>query len=201
MNCRRRLSSSLRTSAGFTLIEVLVVVVIIGVLSSVVLISIGVLGDDRDLDREARRLASLVEMVAEEAELQGRDFGLEFIRQGYRFVEYDPFFDTWTEIVGDDTLRPRRLPEDFEFALVVEDKRIELADVAADTGAGNKDEEEERRDSPLLNKYAPHTMILSSGDLSPFSVRIIRLTDDAEALLQVLPTGEIRVGEDDDEFS
>ncbi len=200
MSRRRRCRSSLQSSPGFTLVEVLVVVFIIAVLSSVVLISVGVIGDDRDLDREARRLAALVEMVAEEAELQGRDFGLEFIRQGYRFVEYDPFFDTWTEIVGDDTLRPRRLPEDFEFELVVEDKRIELIDVLADTGEGNKDDDEDRRDSPLLNKYAPHTMILSSGDLSPFEIRIIRLTDDAEALLRVLPTGEIRVGEDDDEL-
>ncbi len=200
MSCRRRLPTSLQTSPGFTLIEVLVVVVIIGVLSSVVLISVGVIRDDRDLDREARRLAALVEMVAEEAELQGRDFGLEFIRQGYRFVEYDPFFDTWAEIVGDDTLRPRSLPEDFEFALVVEDKRIELTDALADTGEGNKDEDEDRRNSPLLNKYAPHAMILSSGDLSPFEIRIIRLTDEAEALLRILPTGEIRVGEDVDEL-
>ncbi|MEM9209746.1 MAG: hypothetical protein AAGA61_10895, partial [Pseudomonadota bacterium] len=118
----------------------------------------------------------------------------------YRFVEYDPFFDTWAEIVGDETLRPRRLPEDFEFELLVEDKRIELTDVVADTGDGNKDDDEARRDSPLLNRYAPHTMILSSGDLSPFEIRIIRLTDDAEALLRVLPSGEIRVGEDVDDF-
>ncbi len=200
MICRRRHLSSPQTSLGFTLVEVLVVVFIIAVMSSIVLISVGVVGDDRDLDREAQRLAALVEMVAEEAELQGRDFGLEFIRQGYRFVEYDPFFDTWAEIVGDDTLRPRNLPEDFEFQLVVEDKIIELTDALADTADGNKDDEEDRRDSPLLNKYAPHTMILSSGDLSPFEIRIIRLTDDAEALLRVLPTGEIRVGEDDDEF-
>ncbi len=200
MTCRRRHSTSLRSGAGFTLIEVLLVVFLGAIISSLVVISANVIRDDRDVELEAQRLASLVELVAEEAELQGRDFGLEFIRQGYRFVEYDPFFDTWAEIVGDDTLRPRSLPEDFEFQLVVEDKIIELDDVVADTGDGNKDDEEERRDSPLLEKYAPHTMILSSGDLSPFEIRIIRLSDDAEALLRVLPTGEIRVGEDEDEL-
>lgn len=184
---------------GFTLIEILVVVVIVGVVSSVVLISLDVIGDDRDLSREARRLASLLEVAADEAELQGRDFGVEFIRRGYRFVEYDPYFDTWTEIVGDDVLRPRQLPEDFEFALVIEDRRVELAEQAADTGTAD-DEADDRRRRPLLERYAPHGMILSSGDRSPFYVIILRLADNAEEGVSVLPSGEIRVGLPDDDL-
>lgn len=194
---RCRLPST--ASRGFTLIEVLVVVVIIGIVSSVVLISLDVIGDDRELQREARRLASLVELAADEAELQGRDFGIEFIRQGYRFVEYDPFFDTWTEVIGDEVLRPRRLPDDFEFSLIVEDKRVELAEQAAETDS-NDDDDDDPRGSPLLERYAPHAMILSNGDLSPFDVTIIRRSDEEREVVSVLPSGQLRIGEEDDQI-
>ncbi len=180
---------------GFTLIEVLVVVVIIGIVSSVVLISLTVIGDDREVEREARRIGSLIELAADEAELQGRDFGIEFIRRGYRFVEYDPFFERWDEVIGDDLLRPRELPEDFELDLHVEDRRIELGEQAAETKV---EEDDEGRRRPRQNEYAPHGLILSSGDLSPFELAVIRRPDDATVHVRVLPDGSVRVGDEDE---
>ncbi len=54
----------MRTNWGaFTLIELLVVIVIIAVISAVALLSLGILGDDRSLQREARRLSSLIELA------------------------------------------------------------------------------------------------------------------------------------------
>ena len=75
---------------AFTLVEILVVVVIIAIISAIALLSLGILGDDRNLEREARRLSSLIELANDEATIQGRDYGLEFLRGGYRFVEHDP---------------------------------------------------------------------------------------------------------------
>lgn len=184
-------------SRGFTLIEILVVLVIVGILYSVIVLSLGVLGDDRELQREARRLSSLLALVSDEAELQGRDFGIEFVRQGYRFVEYDPIFERWGEVLGDEVLRQRRLPEEFEVALYIEDRPIQLADEVADTGG---DEDEDERPGPLLDKYAPHGLILSSGDLSPLDVEVIRRGDDETVRISIEPDGSIKLGEDDDEF-
>lgn len=185
---------------GFTLIEIMVVMVIIVVGTSIALLSVNILGDERDIELEARRLATLIETVADEAELQGRDFGLEFIRQGYRFVEYDPFLNTWAEIVGDDLLRPRSLPENLEFSVVVEDKRIELDEVAADTSSGIPDDEDEEPQPGLLNKYAPHAMIMSSGDVSPFDVVITRIADGSLETVRMLPDGRIVIGELEDDI-
>lgn len=197
MSQRRGRRARSCASRGFTLIEVLVVVVIIAIATSIVLLSINVVGDERELEREARRLASLVELAVDEAELQGRDFGIEFIRQGYRFVEYDPYLDTWAEVIGDDLLRPRDLPADFEFSLVIEGKRIELAERAADTGSADDDDEPR---GTLLDKYAPHSMILSSGDLSPFDATITRQADGAETVVRVLPSGRIAIGDEDEDL-
>jgi len=207
---QRRRRTSRTADRGFTLIEVMVVMVIIVIGTSIVLLSVNVVGDNREIEVEARRLASLIEVAADEAELQGRDFGIEFIRQGYRFVEYDPFFDTWTEVIGDDVLRPRSLPDSLEFTVVVEDKRIELDEVASDTGGDRTDDDDEdevgyggnrsRSQPALLNKYAPHAMILSSGDVSPFDVEITRTSDGELETVRMLPDGRIVIGELEDDL-
>ena len=49
------------SSRGFTLIEILVVVIIVATVVSIALLSVSVGGDDAELDREGRRLASLIE--------------------------------------------------------------------------------------------------------------------------------------------
>lgn len=188
---------------GFTLIEILVVVVIIGIISAMVLLSFGIAGDDRDLQQQARRLVSLVELTRDEATLQGRDFGLELMRGGYRFVELDPLLEQWNEVIGDEMLRPRQLDEGMEFDLVIEDKRVLLIEQAADTGA-DEDEEDERinarndRKRDLTDAYAPHVLILSSGDVSPFVLTILRDLDRSEITINLEPGGQIEIQTDDD---
>jgi len=178
---------------GFTLIEVLVVVVIVGIISSVVLLSTSLIDDEREIRREARRLASLGELAGDEALLQGRDFGLELVRGGYRFVEYDPLQDRWFEVPGDELLRPRRLPESLEFELYVEDRRVLLSEDHARLGNEESPTGERRAD------YAPHTLILSSGQLSPFELLLLRAGEQTGVELRVTPAGEIEIDENRDD--
>ena len=194
-DCRRSGIRPKTLSRGFTLIEILVVVVIAGIVSSIVLLSMGVLRDDRDLQREVYRMASLIELAADEATLQGRDFGIEILRSGYRFVEYDPYTDRWVDIIGDDVLRQRSLPDGFEFDLFVEDRRISLSDQAAEMQSDDDDEDRNK-----LEVYAPHGLLLSSGDLSPFELTLLRRSDDSALQLRVMPNGEVRIGKEDADF-
>lgn len=175
---------------GFTLIEVLVVVVIVGIVSAVVLLSFGVLGDDRSLQQQARRLSSLIEVAADEALMQGRDFGLEFTQTGYRFLEFDPLTRRWFEIVGDDLLRPRTLEQPLEIGLALEDREVALADSFADIK--KEDEDEDDRDA-LAEDFAPHVLIFSSGDVTPFNLRIVRPSDRSEVIVEMTPTGEMQI--------
>ena len=174
------------------MIEILVVVFIAGVLLSVAVLSIGALGDDRDVEREARRMQSLIQLAGDEAELQGRDFGIEFVRQGYRFVEYDPLFEQWSEIIGDEVLRPRSLPDGYEMALFVEDRQVKLNDEAATV------EYDEEETNTQLERYAPHGLILSSGDISPLDVDIVRLTDGTTVRLSIDLNGNVELNPEDD---
>ena len=185
------------SARGFTLIEVLVVVVIVGIVSGLVLFSFGVLGDDRSLQREARRLSSLVELASEEALMQGRDFGLEFTRTGYRFLEHDPLTTGWYEIVGDELLRPRTLEEPLELELVLEERDVSLGEqfarVEEDAGDDEDDEENGAGVRALDDEYAPHVLIFSSGDVTPFDLTVIRPTDRSEILVGMAPDGRLEV--------
>jgi general secretion pathway protein H len=116
---------------GFTLLELLVVMLVMGLLAGLV----GVLAqpDDRaQLRVEAERLAQLLELAAVEARLTGRPIAWTAQAAHYRFWR-------WSEAAGwsaaeDDLLRARSLPAGMaisalrvEAGRVAEDMRLELS--------------------------------------------------------------------------
>jgi len=177
---------------GFSLIEILVVVIIIGIVSSIALLSLGVLGDDRELRTEARRMQTLLEVAQDEAVLQGREFGLELMRSSFRFVEYDPLLSQWNALIGDDTLRLRRLPDGVEFDFFVEDQRVLL-----DVDLADFDGAEDRANFNISETYAPHVWILSSGDVMPFELHILRDYDQGLIILRRDLSGAYEISSDE----
>jgi type II secretion system protein H len=113
-------------SRGFTLIEIMIVVVIIGVISATVLLSINLTGRDKDLEKESDRLLTLVNYVREQAEMQTREFGVLVHDDGYQFVAYDTRRKLWREIYEDEVLRQRKLPDGLDFKLTVDARPVVL---------------------------------------------------------------------------
>ncbi|MCZ0951194.1 MAG: prepilin-type N-terminal cleavage/methylation domain-containing protein, partial [Rhodospirillaceae bacterium] len=96
-----RISATGNLTDGFSLIELLVVMVIIGLFAATAVLSLNVVGPDRELEREALRLRSLLDTLMDEAVLETRDYGVQFTRHGYRFFVYDYRTLTWLDPVGD----------------------------------------------------------------------------------------------------
>ena len=177
-----------RPQTGFTLIELLVVVVVIAIIVSIGMLSLGVLGDDRQLRREAFRIGSLLEVAQDEAIMQGREFGLEIMRNSYRFVEYDYLQRLWTDVQTEDVFRSRQLPEPVEFDLRLEDKSVQL-----DLDAADLSEPDDERDRDSRKDYAPHILIFSSGDTTPFELRLVDPEQEHVVILAGDVTGEVNV--------
>jgi general secretion pathway protein H len=92
-------------SRGFTLIEILVVVVILAITAVAVTLAVGAAGGERQLARDAERLGALVGYACEQAEIRGRAIGVSLDRDGYRFSLADHV--DWVP-ASDAELRPRR---------------------------------------------------------------------------------------------
>jgi general secretion pathway protein H len=146
---------------------------IVGIVMSIAVLSLSLAGDDREVRKEARRLMTLIQLAQDDAMMQGRDFGIEFMRDAYRFVEFDPLTNQWGEPLGDEALRQWQLPDNYELSVFVEDKRVALAN---EPGRLNRDEDEER--NVRTEQYAPHLLIFSSGESTPFELLITRVSDN-----------------------
>jgi general secretion pathway protein H len=173
-----------RRVRGFSLIELLVVVVIVGIVMSIAILSLSLVGGDQAVRQEAQRVLSLVEIAQDESMLQGREFGLEIMEGSYRFLELNPLTGQWDEILGDDTLRLRELPEEIELFLYIEDREVLLKRDPAQLG----DEEDEERG---VDSFVPHVLIYSSGDMTPFELHFVRRIDEVLIAIRADLTGAI----------
>jgi len=137
-----------RIGRGFTLFELLVTIVIIGIVVSLAILAIG----DNQTEREERAtatLGALIELARETAFFNGEDVALSFWRYGYAFHRLEE--NKWTPMTEDPHLRTRLVPPDMELQLYLEGLEVEL---------------------PQEEKDEPQVFILSSGEMTPFEVRI-----------------------------
>jgi general secretion pathway protein H len=153
-------------ASGFTLLEVLVVVVIIAIITGMAVVSVRVLGGDHEMDQEAARLAAVLTQARDDAMLQGRDLGMRVDAGGYDFLRYDTRNEQWVLVTDDPLLRERTLPAGVGLELRLESQPVQLP---------------LRTIPSALAPASPQVVVQASGDLVPF-----------EILLQRAGTREIR---------
>jgi general secretion pathway protein H len=155
-------------SKGFTLIEILVVLVIMAVVISLAVLSIGTTGRDAQLDEESRRIEGLVDILHERALLEGRDFGLRIEPTGYGFLVYSADRDRWLPINDEHEFRHRDLPKGVTFQLELDSVSVVLKPVEQNLSS----------DDPLP---PPQVAIAASGEGTPFRLTLLRDATQARA--------------------
>jgi general secretion pathway protein H len=158
---------------GFTLVEVLVVIVIIGIMVSAATLAIGVLGRDRQSETEMQRLWAVIQQTREETELQGIDIGIFFCATGYEFLRFDRHEQKWVTVSDDRLFATHNVAEGLKFRVWMDGKEIVLKPAFPN-----------REDDTENKKWAAQVMVLSSGETTPFEAQIER--DNAPALWRVV---------------
>jgi general secretion pathway protein H len=149
--------SSRRPQRGFTLIEILVVILIIGIMVAGTVLSVGIAHGDRELENERDRLLALASYVREQGAMQNREFGMRCFQGGYEFLAYDPRQNHWVRVEDEPTMRARKLPQGIALYVKVEGRPIVLP-----------------MQDVLPDELAPQVMLLSSGELNLFEITLHR---------------------------
>lgn len=94
---------------GFTMVELLIVLVVMGVALGLVMVQL--MPDKRaPVREEAARLALLLENAGLEARASGRSLAWSGEKNSYRFLSKNEYGD-WIRIIDDTSFRPRTLPD------------------------------------------------------------------------------------------
>jgi len=156
---------------GFTLLEIAVVVVIMGVMVAFASLSIGSRVNEDKLESEARRAEAIIKLASEEAEAKGVEIGLRFSEGGYRLLRLDET-KHWHDYEPSGPLRRRMFAAPFVLALAVDGRAVPLPaeltpeqELALTNSATLKsDKEDEAR------RITPQVLLLSSGEITPFTL-------------------------------
>ena len=135
-----------RPQSGFTLLEVLVVVVITAILVAALTLSIAGTSE-RQLANASERFQALLGQACNQAELSGREIGAVISADGYTFLRLDR--DSWRALAGDGELRARHWPAGMRVELTREGRPVALASTPQD---------------------APQLVCFSSGEATPFAL-------------------------------
>ena len=145
---RHPLSQVAGLEQGFTLIELMVVIVIMSIMLSFLMLSIGGGERDKPLQDEAKRITALIKLASEQALLQSMEIGLLIEDESYQFLSQNK--ESWTPL-PENSFRKRTLPDEIQLELITVDSAPPP----------------EQQEQPM-----PQILLLSSGEMTSFELEI-----------------------------
>jgi len=162
-----------QASRGFTLLEVMVVILIIGVMVTFASLSIGNRINEDKLENEARRAEAIIRLASEEAEAKGIEIGLRFSEGGYRLLTLDTT-RKWQDYEASGPLRRRSFNDPFGLDLRVDGRPVvlppELTPEQERELAASAELKSQRENE--AQKLTPQVLLLSSGEITPFALQM-----------------------------
>jgi len=167
-----------RNQRGFTLIELMLVTLLMGLVASAVLFTVDSSGPQKKLLRQAQKMAALTELALDQATMTGRDYGLVIAANSYRFVEL--FEQRWQPLT--DALLIEQQLEDAQLVMSVDGFLWSPDRVDFSSNQIFEEREVDIEQDQKEREHVPQILILSSGELTPFKVEF-RLDSKADLFL------------------
>ncbi|NQZ20815.1 MAG: type II secretion system minor pseudopilin GspH [Colwellia sp.] len=195
-------SKKIKQQNGFTLIEVMLVIVIAGLMASMIQFSFSGDKAEETLDQSSRRFAGVFDIAAEYGMLNNVELGLMVSKNSYQFLGYDGV--TWTDVSENELFNEYQLPEGVELVLQLDDLPIEepqlfdsqlftelQEEYENDVDSGDsKEQTDDSGNAKEKKTLIPQVYMLSGGDITPFSLRFQFVENNyTEAKLHYKVTG------------
>jgi general secretion pathway protein H len=152
---------------GFTLIEVMLVIVLIGVMVSAVQFTFSGNKAEQLLEQNSARFAGVFDVAAEYGLLNNIELGLFVEKNTYQFFGYDGV--SWSPISSNPMFEVFTLPEGIEITLQLDDLPIEEPLLFDSSLLINEDQDDNFTEEEN-KKTIPQVYMLSGGDITPFSL-------------------------------
>ena len=169
---------------GFTLIELMVVMVLLGLISSIALTTVGGGNQKRELNNEVNRLHTVLRMAAEESIFSNTEIGVVIDTGMYEFLTFDESNGQWVS-AEPHFLRSYPLPEWISLDFQREGKERQLLGSGAN-GDLESDSDPDYESSILETETSkkPDLMLLSSGEVTGFTISM-QIEDDSDSRIEI----------------
>ncbi|CAM3438484.1 type II secretion system minor pseudopilin GspH [Parendozoicomonas haliclonae] len=170
-----------KNNRGFTLLEILLVLLLMGLAGSVVVGRVMPENSRGEAIKQAERFAALTGLLRDQALQQGKEYGVQFDKTGYRFLRLA--HSQWQTVDNDRRLKPQSLDTDFGVVFTPGEsvwlESLEHEDLQ---------EEDDDNEQPT---NLPDIYLWSSGEISPGELVFRSVKPELKVVLQ--ESGDIYV--------
>lgn len=171
--------------AGFTLIEIMLVIFLMGSIVSGVIMTMNIAGADNHLKKEASRFIGFIELAEEEALLRSLEMGLVIEDDSYQFAYLDDK-GRWLAFDSESFFKKTMMPEDIQLDLELEGLKSDESlfndePLFEDNGGLFEDTGglfEKKKEKVVTLK--PQVYIYSSGEITDFTLTMTYFDPDAD---------------------
>ncbi len=193
----------LRQPRGFTLLEMMIVVVLMGLMAVAVIPSVSTAGSQKKLEEQAKKFVAITELVMNETVLSGQFLGIVVDPDGYHFVVYKD--ENWRPMTSDRLVSEHHMDQGITLEVIVDGLPLQQSDEENESWFDDDDPFADQDASGFdkdKKKYPqPQIMLFPSGEISPFELRFISKDGDGNDIEESVTgsaLGQLALGRPDE---